>query len=260
MVQILHKNKPSFFNQTLINKKREEAEKLFNLKKKEMLALKTAQASQEDGPSKDIRGDVPQAIEKKEEQKPLSTLSLKEMVENKDTAKVSPEERVTIEGKFYQPEVVTKHMLWVDAMNIYKAYQEDLKYGRTFDEVLNNLDSDLNRIITALYKSKYFLEHYGELQVQENNKIISKKAAVSIEESIQPDYLVCLEDGQPTKLLKRYIKRFGLTPAEYKAKWNLPEDYPMCPPSLSAAKSKVAKQSELFKESPFYKRGKMRKQ
>ena len=66
----------------------------------------------------------------------------------------------------------------------------------------------------------------------------------SIEESIQPDYLVCLEDGKKCKMLKRYLKtHFGLTERAYKAKWGLPNDYPMIAPNYAEKRSALAKKN-----------------
>src|SRR5687768_3398917 len=49
--------------------------------------------------------------------------------------------------------------------------------------------------------------------------------AVSVRASIKPDHLVCLEDGKKMKMLKRHLGTdHGLTPAEYRAKWNLSAD------------------------------------
>lgn len=55
--------------------------------------------------------------------------------------------------------------------------------------------------------------------------------AVPVGQSITPDYLICLEDGVKRKALTRYIKRrYGLTPEQYRAKWELPPTYPMSAP------------------------------
>ena len=73
-----------------------------------------------------------------------------------------------------------------------------------------------------------------------------QEPAVSIRASIKPDYLVCLEDGAKVKMLKRYLStHFGLTPDEYRAKWNLPKDYPMVAPNYAKARSELAKQMGL---------------
>lgn len=70
----------------------------------------------------------------------------------------------------------------------------------------------------------------------------TREPAVSIRKSIRPDYLICLEDGLKFKSLKRHLMtEFGLTPDQYRAKWNLPSDYPMVAPAYSAARSKLAK-------------------
>jgi len=74
------------------------------------------------------------------------------------------------------------------------------------------------------------------------------RPAVSIEESIQDDFLVCLEDGKQVTLLKRYLKQaFGMTPEDYREKWNLPEDYPMVPKKYSEKRSGIAKEHGLGK-------------
>lgn len=68
------------------------------------------------------------------------------------------------------------------------------------------------------------------------------KPAVPIEESVGDTYLICLEDGRRLKLLRRYLStRFNMTPAQYRAKWNLPPDYPMAAPSYSRERSAMAR-------------------
>lgn len=66
--------------------------------------------------------------------------------------------------------------------------------------------------------------------------------AVPVERSVNPDYIVCLEDGKRFKMLKRHLRNsYGMTPEEYRRKWGLPEDYPMVAPNYSSWKSKYAK-------------------
>jgi len=64
---------------------------------------------------------------------------------------------------------------------------------------------------------------------------------VSIKRSITPDYLISMEDGRPYKALKRHLTGRGMTPAQYRQKWNLPADYPMVAPSYAARRSELAK-------------------
>ena len=66
--------------------------------------------------------------------------------------------------------------------------------------------------------------------------------AVSIKKSVTPDYLICLEDGKRFKSLKRHLRtKYELTPDQYRARWNLPSDYPMVAPNYAQARSQLAK-------------------
>ena len=72
------------------------------------------------------------------------------------------------------------------------------------------------------------------------------KPAVPAKKSITPDYIVCLEDGKQFKSLKRHLRtQYGLSPEQYREKWNLPADYPMVAPNYAEARSKLAKQMGL---------------
>lgn len=79
-------------------------------------------------------------------------------------------------------------------------------------------------------------------------KIVSqdRTPAVPIKRSVFPDYIVCLEDGKKTKMLKSYLQRhFNLTPEEYRARWGLPPEYPMVAPNYSAQRAAIAKRNSL---------------
>jgi predicted transcriptional regulator len=70
--------------------------------------------------------------------------------------------------------------------------------------------------------------------------------AVPIRRSINPDYLICLEDGRQFKSLKRHLRtKYDLTPEAYRAKWGLPKDYPMVAPNYAASRSQLAKEMGL---------------
>jgi len=72
-------------------------------------------------------------------------------------------------------------------------------------------------------------------------KLPDQEPAVSIRSSIKPDYLVCLEDGKKLKMLKRHLMtQYQMTPADYRAKWKLPPDYPMVAPNYAAQRRKLA--------------------
>jgi predicted transcriptional regulator len=67
-------------------------------------------------------------------------------------------------------------------------------------------------------------------------------AAVPVKKSVTPDYIVCLEDGKKLKMLKRHLQTsYQMTPDQYRARWNLPADYPMVAPNYARKRSKLAK-------------------
>jgi len=71
---------------------------------------------------------------------------------------------------------------------------------------------------------------------------VKQEPAVSVRASIKPDYIVCLEDGKKLKMLKRHLMtHYQLTPDQYRAKWNLPADYPMVAPNYAEQRRSLAK-------------------
>lgn len=71
---------------------------------------------------------------------------------------------------------------------------------------------------------------------------VKQEPAVSVRASIRPDYIVCLEDGKKLKMLKRHLMtHYRMTPDEYRAKWNLPADYPMVAPNYAEQRRSLAK-------------------
>ena len=73
-----------------------------------------------------------------------------------------------------------------------------------------------------------------------------RRPAVPVEDSVQPGYIVCLEDGKRLRMLKRYLKtHFGLTPDDYRSRWNLPADYPMAAPEVVEQRRQHAKTAGL---------------
>jgi predicted transcriptional regulator len=68
------------------------------------------------------------------------------------------------------------------------------------------------------------------------------KPAVNVEESVMPDYIICLEDGRKLKMLKRHLKTaYNMTPEEYRVRWGLSADYPMVAPRYAERRSSLAK-------------------
>jgi len=100
---------------------------------------------------------------------------------------------------------------------------------------------DLPNVIKSVHAT------LGSFQGSEGNTL-ARPPAVPIKKSVTPDYIVCLEDGRKLKMLKRYLRaQYDLTPEAYRARWNLPADYPMTAPNYAAKRSAFAKQSGLGK-------------
>jgi predicted transcriptional regulator len=75
-----------------------------------------------------------------------------------------------------------------------------------------------------------------------------RKPAVSINRSIQNEFIICLEDGKQLKMLKRYLRaRYDMSPDDYRHKWGLPADYPMVAPAYAERRSQFARDIGLGK-------------
>ena len=74
----------------------------------------------------------------------------------------------------------------------------------------------------------------------------AKEPAVPIHESVQDDYIVCLEDGKRLQMLKRHLSTmYGMTLEQYRERWNLPNDCPMVSPNYARRRRAIAKNAGL---------------
>jgi predicted transcriptional regulator len=65
--------------------------------------------------------------------------------------------------------------------------------------------------------------------------------AVSVRKSLaSPDHILSMIDGKPYKSLRRHLSRHGLTPDEYRQRYNLKSDYPMVSPTYSELRRAMA--------------------
>ena len=109
-------------------------------------------------------------------------------------------------------------------------------YVRNNSVAANDLPNVISQVHAALGGTKMPVEDVVEKQ----------KPAVTVRRSIQNDHLICLEDGQKFKSLKRHLMtHHGLTPDQYREKWELAADYPMVAPAYAEARSRLAKESGL---------------
>ena len=97
--------------------------------------------------------------------------------------------------------------------------------------------NDLPRLISDVHQA-LARTHEGGIEPEPEPLV----PAVNPKKSVFPDYIICLEDGKKFKSLKRHLQsEHGITPAEYRAKWGLKNDYPMVAPAYSEARSNLAK-------------------
>jgi len=99
--------------------------------------------------------------------------------------------------------------------------------------------SDIPLVIRSVHDALAGLSSTAEPEPQPE----PQKPAVSVRASVKPDHIVCLEDGKKLTMMRRYLMtKFGMTPDDYRAKWNLPKDYPMVAPNYAEKRRVLAKQ------------------
>jgi len=96
--------------------------------------------------------------------------------------------------------------------------------------------TDLPRLIAGVHGVFYELANAAV-----SEEVPTQNPAVSIRKSVTLDFLICLECGQKLKALKRHLVRHDLSPAGYRAKWQLPLGYPMVAANYTATRSRIAR-------------------
>ena len=96
--------------------------------------------------------------------------------------------------------------------------------------------AELPQLITAVHGALSRIRN-----PEPESSLAPQEPAVPIRSSVKPDHLVCLEDGKKLRMLKRHLMvHYNLTPEAYRAKWNLPKDYPMVAPNYAARRRELA--------------------
>ena len=95
---------------------------------------------------------------------------------------------------------------------------------------------ELGSLITAVHGA------FIDLDRPQASVADKPKPAVDLpwKKTIKPDYLISLVDGRQYKTLRRHLSVNGLTPDEYRARYDLPRDYPMVAASYSEQRSALA--------------------
>ncbi len=105
---------------------------------------------------------------------------------------------------------------------------------------LNDLENVIQRVYGTLVRMTGQSSEFGAANAS---------AGVTVDDSITPDFIICLEDGKKLKMLKRYLKtNYNMTPEEYRKRWGLPATYPMVAPNYAKKRSQLAKSIGLGKK------------
>src|SRR6185437_6894504 len=98
---------------------------------------------------------------------------------------------------------------------------------------------ELPGLIQTTYAALEAVATGASAQAADSAKLVP---AVPIKKSVTPEYLISLEDGRKYKSLKRHLRTaYNMSPDDYRAKWELPKDYPMVAPAYAASRSALAK-------------------
>jgi predicted transcriptional regulator len=91
----------------------------------------------------------------------------------------------------------------------------------------------------------------------------NQKPAIAIEDSITDEWIYCLEDGKPVKMLEPYLrKKYNMKFDFYCKRWGLPYNYPKTPKVYHEKRSNAAIRHGLGKkkeDQPDHKRGRKKK-
>lgn len=97
--------------------------------------------------------------------------------------------------------------------------------------------NEIGGMISSIHEA---LAGLGKARAPEEPKFVP---AVTIRKSLaNPTKIISMIDGKPYSVLKRHLTTHGLTPAEYRARYRLPADYPMTAPAYSEKRKAMALQ------------------
>lgn len=90
----------------------------------------------------------------------------------------------------------------------------------------------------------------GRPELLDQPRPLKAEPAIPLEQAVTPDKVYCLCCGKGFKMLKRHLgAEHGLTEAEYRAMFDLPDDFPLVAPSYSEKKARYAKASGFGKHA-----------
>lgn len=120
------------------------------------------------------------------------------------------------------------------------------KESSTVAQILDLVDG----LLTAAHPLRLSHSENGEPKFRLDSVASNPTPAVPLDAAVQKDKIVCLCCGKSFTMLKRHLKaEHGLTEAEYRSQFGLPDDMPLVAPSYSAKKAEYARSTGLGKHS-----------
>jgi predicted transcriptional regulator len=101
---------------------------------------------------------------------------------------------------------------------------------------------DVPAFLRSMYEAVAKLDSSASAQADAEQPAQDYTPAVTARKSLaSKDHIISMIDGKPYKALRRHLATNGLTPEEYRARYNLKADYPMVAESYSEARRALAK-------------------
>ncbi|MGU3389709.1 MucR family transcriptional regulator [Sphingomonas sp. M1A8_2b] len=100
---------------------------------------------------------------------------------------------------------------------------------------------DVPAFLLAMHAAVAKLVDAGDAE-PEAAPAVTAEPAVSARKSLaSPDHIISMLDGKKYKTLRRHLSTHGLTPEQYRERFNLKPDYPMVAATYSEARRAMAK-------------------
>ncbi|WP_076070297.1 MucR family transcriptional regulator [Sphingomonas montana] len=94
---------------------------------------------------------------------------------------------------------------------------------------------DVGNLIRSVYEALTTLGAPAPIEPE------TYEPATTVRKSLSnPKHILSMIDGKPYTMLKRHLAQNGLTPAEYRERYNLPTDYPMTSTAYSERRRELA--------------------
>ena len=100
--------------------------------------------------------------------------------------------------------------------------------------------NDVPAFLLSMHAAVKKLSDGGE--PEEQPAAVAHEPATTARKSLaSPDHIISMIDGKKYKTLRRHLSTNGLTPQEYRERYNLKADYPMVASTYSEARRAMAK-------------------